>query len=202
MNKTINPPVEQSTDLETSLSAPATSVAQGSGPGEENKTCPPAQPPGPETQNPGSLSYEGLSLPEDISFPTENLAAFKQLAREMNLAEEQVQRLLDFESAHLRANFQQAQEQKRHTVERWAEETRALYGAGLEKELSYALRAADAFGGPELRTLLEDTGLGNHPVIIRTLSEIGKAISEDACPGGKPAAPQDKTFTEALYGKN
>ena len=101
-----------------------------------------------------------------------------------------------------KAKFQQAQEQKRHIVERWAEETRALYGAGLEKELSYALRAADAFGGAELRTLLEDTGLGNHPVIIRTLSEIGKAISEDACPGGKPAAPQDKTFTEALYGKN
>ena len=67
MNKTINPPVEQSADLETSLSAPAIPVAQGSGPGEENKTCPPAQPPGPETQNPGSLSYEGLSLPEDIS---------------------------------------------------------------------------------------------------------------------------------------
>ena len=29
MNKTINPPVEQSADLETSLSAPATPVAQG-----------------------------------------------------------------------------------------------------------------------------------------------------------------------------
>lgn len=65
-----------------------------------------------------------------------------------------------------------------------------------------AVRAADAFGGPELRALLERTGLGNHLAIVRTFYEIGKSISEDVLPGGKPAAPQDKTFAEALYGNH
>ena len=62
--------------------------------------------------------------------------------------------------------------------------------------LQYGLTA----GFPELRELLQSTGLGNHPVIVRTFNEIGKSISEDCMPGGKPAAVQDKTFAEALYG--
>jgi hypothetical protein len=201
MDKIIQATETQTTDLETSLSATANIIAEGSGrEAQENALA--DQSHRQETTPQDPLSYEGLRLPEDISFSSESLESFKQLAREMKLTEEQVQKLLDFESASLRNDAEQTEIQKRHIVERWAEETRALYGAGLEKELSYALRAADAFGGPDLRSLLEDTGLGNHPVIIRTLSEVGKAISEDACPGGKPAAPQDKTFTEALYGKN
>lgn len=147
-------------------------------------------------------SYDGLVLPEGTSVAPETLQAFKALAREINLTPEQAQRLVDYEAALAVSGFQNAAEEKRQTLERWEQQTRALYGAKLEEELSFALRAANAFGGPELRALLEDTGLGNHPVIIRTLSSVGKLIGEDSFPGGKPAAPQDKTFAEALYGKH
>lgn len=146
-------------------------------------------------------SYDGLTLPEDISFAPETLEAFKTLAREINLTQAQAQKLVDYEAALAARGQQDAQEEKRQTLERWARQTRDLYGAKLEEELSFALCAADAFGGPDFRALLEDTGLGNHPVIIRMLSGVGKAIGEDAFSGGKPAAPQDKTFAEALYGK-
>lgn len=146
-------------------------------------------------------SYDGLTVPEGISFAPETLEAFKSLAREINLTQEQAQKLVDYESSFVLRGQADEQEEKRQTLERWAQQTRALYGAKLEEEISFALRAADAFGGPDFRALLEDTGLGNHPVIIRMLSGVGKAIGEDAFPGGKPAAPQDKTFAEALYGK-
>lgn len=147
-------------------------------------------------------SYDGLTPPEGVSFEPETLEAFKTLAREINLTEEQAQKLVDYESSLAARGQADAQEEKRQTLERWAQQTRTLYGAKLEEELSFALRAADTFGGPDFRALLEDTGLGNHPVIIRTLSGVGRAIGEDAFPGGKPAAPRDKTFAEALYGKN
>ena len=147
-------------------------------------------------------SYDGLTPPEGVSFEPETLEAFKTLAREINLTEEQAQKLVEYEGSLAARGQADAQEEKRQTLERWAQQTRTLYGAKLEEELSFALRAADTFGGPDFRALLEDTGLGNHPVIIRTLSGVGRAIGEDAFPGGKPAAPRDKTFAEALYGKN
>lgn len=147
------------------------------------------------------LLYQQLVLPEDVLFDESLLADFKQLAHQMNLTEEQVQQLVDFEAKNLQRQDHAAHEEKRSIIAKWAEQTKTAYGANLEREISYALRAADQFGGPDFRALLEETGLGNHPVIIRTLSGIGRAISEDISTGGAPAAPQDKTFAEALYGK-
>ena len=155
----------------------------------------------PTEQNQDSFSYENVRLAQDVSLGAKDWDEFKALARELKLSEEQVQRLADFESACAKRKAEQAVTRKHQQTTAWANETRALYGAGLEQEITFALRAANAFGGQELRALLEETGLGNHPVIIRTLSGIGRTISEDACPGGNPAAPQDKTFAEALYGK-
>lgn len=149
-----------------------------------------------------SSAYEGVNLPEGFWAESPAYEAFKKLSAELKLSPEQFQHLVDFETTQARKQQEEATEEKRQILARWAEETKTLYGCALEQELRFALRAADSFGGPELRTLLEETGLGNHPVIIRTLSQIGRAISEDVCPGGNPSAPEDKTFAEALYGKN
>ena len=157
--------------------------------------------PQPHEQEQDSFSYENVQLANDVSFDAKDWDEFKTLARELKLSAQQVQKLADFESSCAKRKAEAAVTQKHQQTTAWANQTRALYGAGLEEEITFALRAANAFGGQEFRALLEETGLGNHPVIIRTLSGIGRTISEDTCPGGTPAAPQDKTFAEALYGK-
>ena len=183
----------------TTAAAAGTEETVGQGCGEcVSPTDLPARQPG-EEQDP---SADGeLQLSPEVSVASQDLADFKALVAELKLSSQQVQKLVDFESACTKRKAEENAVQKRQQAAAWAQETKALYGAGLEQEITFALRAANTFGGPELRTLLEETGLGNHPVIIRTLSGIGRTISEDACPGGTPAAPQDKTFAEALYGK-
>ncbi len=153
------------------------------------------------TEQQAQVLYPDVKWPEDMLTEPEQVNAFKTLAGELKLSSEQVQQLVDFERKAAQHNAAVMAEEKREIISRWAQETKKMYGAKLEEEISFALRAANTFGGPDLRALLEDTGLGNHPVIIRTLSGIGRSISEDACPGGQPSAPQDKTFAEALYGK-
>jgi len=50
----------------------------------------------------------------------------------------------------------------------------------------------DKFGTPELTKLLNASGMGNHPEIIRAFYRAGKAISEDSFVGGSRAtAPVD-----------
>ena len=201
MNETEHAAGAQTEPQETNLNAPSARLSAAPAPGREETHTPdrdtlrtdPVQ---------DQADYEGLQLPEDLTLPCGALEELKDIARELGLSCGQVQKLLDFETRYARSGAQNGAEEKRQIVERWARETKALYGARCEEEISLAVRAAEAFGGPELRALLEATGLGNHPVIVRTFNEIGKSISEDVCPGGKPAAPRDKTFAEALYGKN
>jgi len=183
------------------LTAPSVPAETSAMPGQGKENLPTDQPleQAESVQDP----FADENVPESSSLPfnAQDWDAFKTLARELNLSTEQVNKLLAFETSCAAHKAQADLEQKHQQSATWARETKALYGAGLEQEIAFALRAANTFGGPALRTLLEETGLGNHPVVIRTLSGIGRTISEDTCPGGTPSAPQDKTFAEALYGK-
>lgn len=149
---------------------------------------------GAEGENTSPLAE--LIWPDDISFSKEAIDEFVKLAADLHLPPEKAQQLIDFEARFARQTLQDSAAQQA----KWAQETQTFFGPKWQQEVSLAVRAADAFGGPELRALLEETGLGNHPVIVRTFNEIGKRISEDVSSGGNPSAGADKTFTEALYG--
>jgi hypothetical protein len=68
-----------------------------------------------------------------------------------------------------------------------------------------AKKALDAFGTAELRSLLNESGLGNHPEVIRFMFRAGKAISEDSMVTGnkgeaRPAGPRSfNDLADALY---
>mgnify|MGYP000700477353 CR=1 FL=1 len=63
-----------------------------------------------------------------------------------------------------------------------------------------AKKALDTFGTPEFRTLLNESGLGNHPEMIRMMFRAGKAISEDKfVPAGSGSPKGAKDAANALY---
>ncbi len=83
----------------------------------------------------------------------------------------------------------------------WAEQTKQKYGDQLPTVLATAARAVQQFGGNELRDLLDQTGLGNHPVLVDAFSKAGALLKEDKSVPSNGAAPTDKTFADALYSK-
>ena len=70
-------------------------------------------------------------------------------------------------------------------------------GAKLTENMAVAKKALDAFGTPEFRQLLEQTGMGNHPEVIRTFYRAGKAISEDGLVSG--SAPKASRDARSLF---
>jgi hypothetical protein len=65
----------------------------------------------------------------------------------------------------------------------------AIGGDKLAENLGIARKALDQFGTPELKDVLNMTGFGNHPAVIRAFYKIGKAISEDKfVKGSTPSA--------------
>ena len=146
--------------------------------------------------------YAEIVLPENSLLSPQTLAAFKQTAAEINLPAKALTQWLSQEENRLAASAEQAAQAHQTQLENWARQTQAAFGPRWQEDVSKAVRAADAFGGPQLRQLLEETGLGNHPVIVRTFHAVAQRICEDITPGGAPSATADKTFTQALYGKN
>lgn len=153
-----------------------------------------------QTQSPAPLDYTQLKWPEGTQSAARE--TFLGAAQEMKLPPEMAQKLVDWNTQQM-ARQEEVQEQTRQEMlQRWADKTKAVLGPQYEEHLAVAVRAARTYGGEELQTLLKETGLGNHPVIVKTFYAIGRATGEDASTGGPAAAQTDKTFAQALYGAN
>lgn len=146
-------------------------------------------------------AYEDLTLPESLQGHEANFASFKQLAAELNLPAETARKLMQWEATASESGLKQAEQERADILQKWTEETKNLFGPAYPREIAKALETAERFGGEELRNLLDATGLGSHPVVVKTFHQISQQISEDVSIAGKGRNTTDKTFAEALYGK-
>lgn len=178
--------------------------AQDSAPADDSKGDNEGKPDGDESSKGASEKYE-FKPPEGKEFDAELITAFSDVAKELNLTQEAAQKVLD----KMAPAMEQRQVQALETMKQsWAEAStndQEFGGEKLAENLSVAKKALDQFGSKELRTLLNESGLGNHPEIIRFMFKAGKAISEDKYvgqstgAGGKPLPKDFSGMASALY---
>ncbi|MFP2712383.1 peptidase [Escherichia coli] len=146
-------------------------------------------------------AYE-FKAAEGVELDTEALKDFEPVARELNLTNEQAQKLVDAYPKILAGVQQRQADAWQKQTEGWAESVKAdkeIGGDKLESNLSAAQRALDQFGNPELKEYLNVTGMGNHPELVKAFVKIGKAMSEDGMVSGKDTG--QRSAAEVLYGK-
>ena len=136
---------------------------------------------------------------------SETMSTFAEVAKEAGLTQDAAQKILDRMAPQM-AQRQQAQIEAIRNEWVAASKTDSEFGGEkIAENLATAKKALDQFGTPELRALLNESGLGNHPEIIRLMYRAGKAISEDKYVGpsqgaGAKAAPKDfGGMASALY---
>jgi hypothetical protein len=74
-------------------------------------------------------------------------------------------------------------EQFNTQVSNWLDEARAdkdIGGDKFDENVATAIKAIDTFGSDGLKSILNESGLGNHPEIIRFAVKAGRLISDDA----------------------
>lgn len=75
---------------------------------------------------------------------------------------------------------QAAQLQKRTQETQEAEtKLKSEWGNSYDANIELTRRSFQKFSGTDLSTFLDETGVGNHPVLIKAFYEIGKALGED-----------------------
>ncbi|ENM1056213.1 peptidase [Enterobacter hormaechei] len=139
---------------------------------------------------------------EGQELDTAALEQFEPIARELNLTNEQAQKMVDLYGTKIMPMVQKQQaEAWQKQTEGWAETVKAdkeIGGDKLTANLSAAQRALDQFGTPDLKEYLNATGLGNHPDLVKTFVKIGKAMSEDGMVDGSNQG--QRSAAEVLYG--
>lgn len=147
--------------------------------------------------------YEAFKMPEGVTLDEELVGELGKAAKELNLSQEQAQKVADLgakQAAKLKTTLE-ATIAKARTE--WADAARAdkeIGGDKFNENLGFAKKAMDQFATPEMRAILNQSGLGNHPEMIRCFHRVGKAMAEDKFVSG--AAPgADKDIADRLYGK-
>ena len=60
--------------------------------------------------------------------------------------------------------------------EKWATELKKEFGAAFDERAAAARSAIREFGSPELRELMDSSGLGSHPEVVKAFVKIGMAL--------------------------
>ena len=154
-------------------------------------------------------AYE-LTAPEGFTIDQASIDLVTPVFKEIGLNNEQANKLMpvaaqwaqQIQDGHNSTILAQVQADRRA----WLDTAKAdpeIGGAHWDDTLTTAASALDRLGltkGSAFRTLLDESGLGNHPEMIRAFRLVGKAIGEDTnfIRAGS-GAPTKRDAAETLY---
>jgi hypothetical protein len=136
-------------------------------------------------------AYADFKMPEGIVIDEPGLEALKATAKDLNLSQDAAQTLVD-QAVAMRQRDVDAIVAVR---QEWLDASKAdkeFGGDKLDENLAVAKRGLEAYGTPALSALLNETGLGNHPEIIRLLVKAGRTASEDRIVTGRTGPTTDR----------
>lgn len=131
-----------------------------------------------------------VQLPDGVEANPSLVEALKVAAKDSKSA----QALVDAYVGALKAADEKARVDWEQKQTAWVEEVRAdkeLGGGNFDASVRAANKAIERFGSAELRQFLEETGLGNHPQLVRFAARIGRAFAEDSVAGTSATKPTD-----------
>lgn len=154
-------------------------------------------------------TYEAYKLPEGVQVDEALLGEFNTVAKELGLTQAQAQKLVDLQAKTAAAGETGREEFLAQALktqsDTWVNEIKndpELGGAKFDATVSTAVKAISTFFGDDFRQLLNDSGIGNNPALVRGMHKIGLAISEDklVIPGSDASVTEDKRAADVMFG--
>lgn len=147
--------------------------------------------------------YEDFKFPEGITFDEGIFSKFTDLAKGLNLSQDNAQKVMDLAIENMN-HVQKVQEDAwKKTRENWVKEIKTDKEFGGEKfneTLERSKRVMNKYFDKDVLTFLDNTGFGDNPALIKGLAKIDKAFSEDISVNGEPNSVVVKSHAERIYG--
>ncbi len=155
-----------------------------------------------QQQKPAVPEQYQFKLPEGVQIDQKAFDAFTPVAKELGLTNEQAQKLVDLYASQVKGFDERLVAEHNARVAEWTKKAEgdAEYGGPkLAENMAVAKKALDTFATEDLRQFLDDTGLGNHPEVVRLFFRIGQKLKEDGFAEGVSTGKEPKSLAAVLY---
>ena len=209
-------PAPASADIPTPETAPAPAEAQpnaeGATPPEQGKEAEAAKPESadtPDADTGAEAEAFTIDVPEGAEAFEEAISSFSTdmdtwLKDNPNAtAQEALQEAAARQLRTVNEQAEAATQQFEQQVSEWGDTARSdkeIGGEQFDANVAIALEARDKFGTPEMTQVLNDSGLGNHPEIIRFFYRVGKGLAEPGLETGADRPAPSRNLANSLYG--
>ncbi|MBQ9405240.1 MAG: hypothetical protein IJU37_00705 [Desulfovibrio sp.] len=196
---------------------PTTQGAESETPGNTVLTAPPAQTPAPNTTpensptptapgqtppappaTPAPEPYE-LTAPDGYPMSAGNVQKLNAMCKKAKLTKEQGEAVLKY----LHGNYTAWQEGQAAQLKSWEQQARTdkeFGGTNFDANVADARKALSTFDTDgSIRAMLEDTGYGSHPAVLKIFARVGKALGEDKLTGQGGNGTEEKPLEDRLW---
>ena len=152
---------------------------------------------------PESYDFSNIELPEGMGLDTALAEGLGDTMKELGITQSQAEKLATAYAGVVQEQHKAAVEEHSKTVKGWADEARKdkELGADWSQTVSTANKALDKFGTDALKEFLspDQTGLGEHPELIRAFYRAGLAVADDAAVRGNETSGDDTPPEQRWY---
>jgi len=145
-----------------------------------------------------------LKLPDGAVLNKDRLDKIATYAKERGLTNDQAQEIVERENDAVKEYQESGKKILEESAIKWASHAKSDKEIGGEKfveNAEIAKRVLKRFGSESLVKILDETGYGNHPELLRFAYRIGKAMGNDKfVPSGTPAGDK-KDIASVFYGE-
>lgn len=146
-----------------------------------------------------SVEFQPFTLPEGMELDAGLLEKATNAFKQAGISQEHAQQLIDLYAGQVAL----VEEKRAAQIAEWADMTKKdaeLGGAEYDAKVSVARKAVRQFGSPELMALFDESGVGNHPELVRFAYRVGKALGEAPfVQPGTAAGPSEQDVLASLY---
>lgn len=161
---------------------------------------------------PEAYDSSAWAMPDGVEFDQEGFDAVEPVLRDLNLTNDQAgalmgayaEKIVPMIEARAEKRMTDAAQELSTNLARDVQADPEVGGAKLTEAKAHAAKAIahgipDAAKRSEFSTFLNESGLGNHPLLVRVLASAGRALGEASTPAGGGVATL--TVEEKFYGK-
>lgn len=132
-------------------------------------------------------------LPENLPYDSKMEAGYKDMAHKLGLSESQAKTLYSWYLGNYSDTMKADLERREKSLITGKEAIAKEWGDKFDENSKVTMRAVEQFGGPEFKKYMDESGLGNHPVLVKTFFNIGQAMLEDKfAEGGRSTSKREE----------
>jgi len=150
---------------------------------------------------PVPVAYD-LKVPDKSLLDAASVEKIASFAKDRGFSQEQAQALLERDNQNAVASEAAQQAALKEQSQQWVKDVmtdKEIGGKDAKQNVALAHRVIERFASPVLVQQLRETGLGNHPELLRLFVNVGKMMSDDQLITGSGTPKIEKSAAEVFY---